>query len=363
MRMRKLSITVRETSHASTIPLHHRGLKANGPNPFNPVTRFRDLFRGRKPNKVITAEKLLRSFVNLREVQLHCANEAEEQDFGTQRPLLLSSIQAYSSTLTSIGLAISPLSFFFSTFLPTLPTFPTLERLSLRLITMAYISGDPAKFELALKDVVAPFINRHSQTLCFIQVIADAFLEAYDLLTLFDNIDYIPHLKTLEIPFLLIRLPTSRSLHRLLRSHSTSLEDLILYVPFMTGESSLHAKSSFAAILTPLPHLKKLEIHAVPVHALRVADLSSTHFINYVSRFSGQLSSFALYTKFLVSDDWKRFSGMDWNCLTSLSLGLAIATPAVFDAFPNKFPLLWSLSLVVGAFQETFDNEGSIEKL
>ncbi|KAF9523846.1 hypothetical protein CPB83DRAFT_862192 [Crepidotus variabilis] len=352
-RVRKLCISTPARIRVAAGWMLPRRPKVNARTPLNVVSRLRNLLRGRKLSKAEISQKLLLSFVNLRAVQLHCPDRIGQQEFEAQMPLLLSTLQAYSSALTSIELAISPL-LFLSTLLSTLPTFPTLERLCLKLEIYSTPNDDPVKLDLVLKDAVAPFIKIHRQTLSAIQVLADSYLLGCDLSNLFDNLDFIPHLKTLEIPFELTRAALFQSLHGLLQRHSKSLEDLVLYTPFKTDNSSQYTESCFAMMLTPLPRLKNLIIYAVPANILHQGCV--------VSESSGGDSDFAISMIFMESDNWNVFAGMDWSCLISMCLKLAIVTPAMFDAFSNDFPSLRSLSLGVSAFQNTFESKNSIKE-
>ncbi|KAF9526105.1 hypothetical protein CPB83DRAFT_908657 [Crepidotus variabilis] len=359
IRIRKLSIsTTRNVLKTSTKAHSRRNLKASARTSLDALSKFHDILRGRKLSKSEIAQRLFLSFVRLKEIELFCVDEEEQEDFQAQMPLLLSSFQAYSSTLTSIGFSVAPLSFL-STLLPALPTVPTLERLSFRL--MDYRVGSRIiEFDQILKHTIAPFISRHRETLSFLQVISNSFSKEYDLLPLFENLGYIPHLKTLEIPFVLTRLSTSQSFSKLLKRHSETLEDLILFIPFNTSRLS-STEGSFATISTPLPRLKDLAIYSI-MNTLHMANHASTDLMDYISKYSSQLSKFAVYMKLFAWDDWKAFAGMNWNRLTSLSLRLSVATPTVFDAFSSNFPSLKSLSLIVSAYQESFGADGSKNK-
>ncbi|KAF9526091.1 hypothetical protein CPB83DRAFT_858324 [Crepidotus variabilis] len=301
--IRKLRIlTTRTMSKSSSEFNARRDLRASARASLNAVSRFHNRLRGRQLSKAEAAQILLFSLVNLKEIELIGVDEEEQEDFQTQMPLLLSCLQAYSPTLTYIGFIISPLSFL-STFLSTLPTFPTLERLSLRLGD--YMSGGhPNQFELLLKDVVAQFMNRHRQTLFIVQVLTNSFFKGYDLSALLENLDFIPHLKTLEISFVPSRLLTSQSLHKFVTRHSETLEGLIFYTPFTTSMSP-STERSFTMMLAPLTRLKKLAIFSVAVQALHLANHPCTNSLNDFSTYmySNQLFDFAVYEMLFAADD------------------------------------------------------------
>ncbi|KAJ3532530.1 hypothetical protein NMY22_g7705 [Coprinellus aureogranulatus] len=141
-------------------------------------------------------------------------------------------MDSIGSSLLALNLSHVPLEFYRDDTIPNTLTFPLLEVLCLDVSTIY----ETTVYETILELTIAPFINRHSQSLKKLGLASRDLHPRptyyYKYGSLFRYLTHIPNLTDLSLRFFLI-LSDEKSLHELTRfvgAHTTTLQHLQLYL-------------------------------------------------------------------------------------------------------------------------------------
>lgn len=276
-------------------------------------------------------------------------------------------LQGISQTLRSLNLTHVPLEFFRDDVISSTVHFPLLEDIRMDLFTIYHTTD----YEAVLQHSVAPFINRHSQSLTSLEVSTRNARSCpryfYKYARLFQHILHIPGLELLSVRAYLLQNDGGSldELGRFIHSHSSTLTSLKLHL-YHSSVSSVAAADRplefntisqkhtpetllghhlFAEAVPSCRRLKGLDCMLLAEDALQLDPTPSLQWFR-TFKAAETLTSLSLQHNTLQQADLiSLVSTVDLSGLRKLQVLVQAFDMGLFDVLSSKLPELEDLSM------------------